>query len=86
MTKLINVHNFHSNKQNKDYSVIQVLRDITQRERDNGYIGDVILEEIFLPDNLVNVLGLSDINQELDLQYSVIGGKAILDNIVVLKK
>ena len=81
MVQLLNIHNFHSSKTNKDYSVIQVLRSITQRERDNGYLGESISEEIFLPDSLIHVLNSSDIGSMINLSYEVIGGKANLVNI-----
>lgn len=86
MVQLLNIHNFHSSKTNKDYSVIQVLRPITQRERDNGYLGDSISEEIFLPDSLIHVLNVSDIGTQIDLIYEVVGGKANLVNILRKEK
>lgn len=83
METLLNVHNFHSEKKNRDYSVIQVLRELTIREIENGYLGTQTVEEIFLPDNLVGKFGQKDIGKEIVRQYSVIGGKAILDDIVL---
>lgn len=85
MTKLLNIHNFHSNKTNRDYSVIQVLRDLNTREISNGYIGAQISEEIFMPDSLVGILSSSDIGKEITLQYEVYNGKAVLNNVVVNK-
>lgn len=81
MSKLLNVHNFHSNKTNKDYSIIQILRPISVSERNQGYLGDTISEEVFLPDELVGSVGLNDIGTDIDLVYDVIGGKAYLVNI-----
>lgn len=83
METLLNVHNFHSEKKNRDYSVIQVLRELTIREIENGFLGTQTVEEIFLPDNLVGKFGQKDIGKEIVRQYSVIGGKAILDDIVL---
>lgn len=80
---LLNVHNFHSEKKNKDYSVIQVLRPLSSREIQNGFLGEQTVEEIFLPDNLVGRFGAKDIGKEIVRQYSVLGGKAILDDIVI---
>lgn len=81
MSKILNVHNFHSNKTNKDYSIIQILRPISTRERNQGYLGDTISEDVFLPDNLVGSVGLSDIGHDIELVYEVVGGKANLVNI-----
>lgn len=83
METLLNVHNFHSEKKNRDYSVIQVLRELSIREIENGFLGTQTVEEIFLPDNLVGRFGQKDIGKEIVRQYSVIGGKAILDDIVL---
>lgn len=81
MVQLLNIHKFHSNAKNKDYCVIQVLRALTVREKNQGYFGDNISEEIFLPDDLVNVLSVSDIGSNINLEYEVFGGKANLVNI-----
>lgn len=83
MEKIINVHNFHSSKKNKDYSILLVQRDLTQTELNNGYLGKVTCEEVFLPDNLVGKFGIDSVGKEIERQYSVIGGKAYLENIVL---
>ena len=80
---LLNIRNFHSDKKDKDYTILTVLRSATQTERQRGLIGNTVAEEIFLPDSLVNKFTEKDLDKELQLQYSVIGGKAVLDNIVV---
>lgn len=78
---LLNIHNFHSNNKNKDYSVIQIIRPLNVREKNNGYLGDSIGEQIFLPDDLVGSLNSSDIGTVIELEYEVFGGKAQLINI-----
>lgn len=81
---LLNIRNFHSSKKDKDYTVIQYLRSLTPSEKsERGYIGTTISEETFVPDNLVNTFKDSDVEKDIELQYSIIGGKAVLDNIVV---
>ena len=80
---LLNVRNFHSEKKDRDYTVIQYLRDLTPSERDRGYVGSQISEETFAPDCMVGKLGVKDIGHDIDLQYDIIGGKAVLGNIVV---
>lgn len=81
---LLNIRNFYSSKKDRDYTVIQYLRQLTPSEQnERGYIGFSICEETFVPDNLVNTFKDSDVDKEIDLQYSIIGGKAVLDNIVV---
>lgn len=83
MEKILNIHNFHSEKKNADYSIIQIIRDLTPREVKSGFLGTQTVEEIFLPDNLVGKFNASHIGKEIARQYSIIGGKAILDDIVI---
>ena len=81
---LLNIKNFHSSKKDRDYTVLQVLRPITQQERERqGYIGATVAEDIFVPDSQVGSFTTKDIDHELELHYDIIGGKAVLDNIVV---
>lgn len=83
MTQLLNIHRFHSDKKNKDYEIIQIVRDLTERELSNGYVGLQIFEEIFLPDALVGVLSDKEIGKEIELTYDVYNGKAELARIKV---
>lgn len=83
MTQLVNIHRFHSDKKNKDYEIIQVCRDLSQRELNNGYVGISIFEEIFLPDCLVGVLSDKEVGKEIELIYNVFNGKAELAHIKV---
>lgn len=83
MTQLLNIHRFHSDKKNKDYEVIQIVRDLTEREFSSGYVGLQIFEEIFLPDALVGVLSDKEIGKEIELTYDVYNGKASLARIKV---
>lgn len=83
MTQLLNIHNFHSDKKNKDYSVIQIVRDLTEREKAQGYIGVQRVEEIFLPDCLVGKLSEKEIGKTIELHYDVYNGKAELVRIDV---
>lgn len=83
MTQLLNIHRFHSDKKNKDYEVIQIVRDLTERELSSGYVGLQIFEEIFLPDALVGVLSDKEIGKEIELTYDVYNGKASLARIKV---
>lgn len=81
---LLNIKNFHSSKKDKDYTVLTILRPITPSERERmHYLGVTLSEEIFVPDNQVNTFTEKDIDHELDLQYDIIGGKAVLNKIVV---
>lgn len=80
--QIINIHNFHSKAKNKDYSILTISRPLTTQELNNGFIGELTFEEVFLPDNLVGSFGRADIGCVIERQYSVIGGKAYLENIV----
>lgn len=84
--KLLNYHNFHSSKTDKNYTVAQFERPLTPSELDNGFIGTHILEEKFLPDKLVGFFQPADICKDFDLVYEVIGDKANLVNIVRKEK
>lgn len=81
---LLNLHKFHSTKKDKDYCVIQILRDITQNERDNGFFGKQVGEQHFLPDSLVNKFTNTDVGKSIELVYEVVGGKANLVDINIL--
>ena len=83
MTQLVNIHNFHSDKKNKDYCIIQIVRDLYESEKSKGYIGVQKFEEIFLPDSLVGTLTADHIGKNLDLEYVVENGKAELVHIKV---
>ena len=84
--KLLNYHNFHSSKTDKNYSIAQVERPLTANELNNGYVGIHISEEKFLPDSLVGFFQPSDIGKEFDLEYEVVGNKSNLINIVRKEK
>lgn len=84
-TKIINVKNFHSSKKDKDYTTLLIMRDITDFEKRQGYLGDVICEEIFVPESQVNSFGQEHIGKEVQLLYSVSGNRAILDTVQLLK-
>ena len=81
---LLNIKNFHSSKKDKDYTIITILRPITPSERSQGYLGVTIAEELFLPDNLVNKFTDKDIDKDLELQYDIVGGKAVLSDAKVV--
>lgn len=80
---ILNIHNFHSSKQNKDYTILLIQRELYDSERKNGYIGEFTTEEVFLPDELTGMFGSKDIGHEIERVYSVIGGKAYLENIIM---
>lgn len=82
MDRILNIHNFHSKAKSKDYSILMIERPLTAQEKNNGYLGELTTEEVFLPDDLVGSFGLADIGSVIERQYSVIGGKAYLENIV----
>lgn len=82
MERILNIRNFHSKAKSRDYSIIMIERPLTVQEKNNGYLGELTTEEVFLPDNLVGAFGLADIGCIIERQYSVIGGKAYLENIV----
>ena len=83
MEKILNIKNFHSNKKNVDYTVIGILRDATQKEIQGGLIGNTVYEEVFAPDYLVNKFTDKNLGQEIERKYTIVNGKAYLDDIVL---
>lgn len=61
------------------------MRPINQKERDNGYFGDLISVEQFLPETCIDKLNASDVGKEIEMIYDVVDGKAYLNDIKVLK-
>ena len=82
--QLLNVHKF-SSKAGKRFCIIQYLRPINQREKDNGYFGEFISVEQFLPEDCIDKVNASDVGKEIEFVYDVIDGKAYLKDIKVLK-
>lgn len=82
--QLLNIHKFTS-KAGKSYCIIQYLRPINSAERKNGYFGELISVEQFLPESCIDSLNAQDVGKNIELVYEVVDGKAYLIDIKVLK-
>lgn len=82
MTKLVGYKKITSKKSGKDFCVASVVQDVSEREKENGFIGQKV-DEILLPEAQLDLLKPSDIGKELLLDYELSGGRAYLVNVAV---
>jgi len=82
MTKLVGYKKITSKKSGKDFCVAFVVQDVSEREKENGFIGQKV-DEIFFPEAQLDLLKPSDIGKELLLDYELSGGRAYLVNVTV---
>lgn len=82
MTKLVGYKKITSKKSGKEFCVASVVQDLSDREKSNGAVGNKV-DEIFLPEEHLNLLKPSDIGKELLLDYELSGGRAFLINVTV---
>lgn len=82
MTKIVGYKKITSKKSGKDFCVASVVQDVSEREKENGFIGQKV-DEIFLPEAQFDLLKPSDIGKELLLDYELSGGRAYLVNVAV---
>lgn len=82
--KLIGYRKFTS-KKNQEFCVANVMLPCSDRDLANGYVGNRV-DETFLPDNMVDYLKPQDVDKEVEILYSVSGGRAYVDDFRVLRK
>lgn len=82
MTKLVGYKKITSKKSGKEFCVASVVQDTSDREKENGFIGQKV-DEIFLPESQIDFLKPSDIGKELLLDYELSGNRAYLVNVAV---
>lgn len=80
--KLIGYHRFTS-KKNKNFCVATIVVPCTERELANDYVGSKT-EDVFLPDNLYDLLKPKDIGKDVEIDYAIVGGRAFVDDFRVL--
>lgn len=84
MTKLVGYRKFTS-KNGKEYCVAEVVSDITEREANRGFVGQKV-EELFMPEDQVDIFKPTDIGKEIETTYELSGGRAYLVKVSVLSK
>ena len=82
MPKLISYKKFAGKKDGKQYCVATVTSELTAVDKQNGYVGCKV-EELFMPENLVNLFKPEDIGHEVVCDYNISGGRAFLTNVTV---
>lgn len=82
---LVGYHQFHSNKKNEDYLVADCLCSLTDRDRQQGYVGAQKAEQIFIPKELWHLITEDIIGKTLVFQYSISGRYVNLVGISVKK-
>ena len=81
--KVVGYREFQSKKGNK-CRMLTVMSPYTDREKEKGSVGNRT-EDIFLPDDCDLTITEADIGKEVVVDYSIVGGRAFV-NGVVLKK
>lgn len=82
MTRLLGYKRFKAEKTQRDICIMFVAQDISQREKEHGYVGQKIVE-MFIPESQIGLLKPSDIGKELLLDYELSGNRAYLVNVAV---
>lgn len=82
MTKLAGYRKFVSKKNNKNYCVAFLLHDVSDRDKDAGFIGQKI-EEVFLPPSCVDLFTPGDVGKQVFLDYEITNGNAFLRQVSV---
>ena len=82
--QLIGYHRFTSRK-NQKFCVAYVMVPFSQREIENDYVGSKV-DELFLPDDMYDLLVPADIGKDVEIEYSISGGRAYVDDFRVVKK
>ena len=82
MPKLIGYRKFASKKDGKKYCVATCVSELTPTEKNNGYVGQKT-EELFMPQELIDLLRPEDIGHELICDYNISSGRAYLVNVTV---
>lgn len=82
MVKLVGYNRFTSKKNGKDYCVAHVLKDLSERDKDSGFVGAKV-DSFFMPEKFYDLLKPSDVGKELLLDYELSGTRAYLVNVCV---
>lgn len=84
VVKLLGFYEGKSKKEGKPFCVAKVAHDATPAECSRGNYG-LVIDEVFLPDNLVGSLVPADCGKEVDITYTVSGRYANVTDFKVKK-
>lgn len=85
MAKLVGFKRFVAKKNGKEYCVANVISEYSGREKANGCIGEKV-EEIFLPEELTNLLQPGHVGKDVKMEYELSGNRAYLVNLEIVNK
>lgn len=84
VVKLLGFYEGKSKKDGRPFCVTKVAHDATPVENARGNYG-LVIDEVFLPDNLVGTLSAADCGKEVDIVYTVSGKFANVTDFRVKK-
>lgn len=82
MIKLVGYKKITSKKSGKTFCVASVVSDLSEREIEQGQVGQKT-EEIFLPESQLDYLKPADIGKEFFVHYDINNGRAFVSNVSV---
>lgn len=82
MNVLVGYRRFKSKMGNRNFCVMNVVSDASVRDERNGLVGQKV-SEVFMPEELTDLLSPSDIGHELELVYECNDGRAYLIDVNV---
>lgn len=80
--QLIGYRRFRS-KKGSPLCLANVLVPYSERDLSNGAAGSRV-DEIFLPDNRVDLLQPKDVGKQVEVLHEVVGGRAFVEDFKVL--
>lgn len=74
-----------TSKKGHECRLLTLMTPYSDREKERGAVGNR-MEEIYLPDGCNLRITEDSIGQKVSVEYSVRGGRASVENVVLLKK
>lgn len=82
MNKIVGYVKGVSQKTGKPYCRVYVMSELTEREKEMGFVGMKTVEE-YLPDGHTDDIKPSDIGKELTFTYDVVGNRAYKNGVII---
>lgn len=70
-------------KKGQSMCVANIVRPYNPAENSRGSVGSEV-QEVFMPQDQLDYLINADIGKEVELNYSIVGGRAFLENLTVI--
>lgn len=81
--KLVGFKRFTAKKNGQSMCVANIVRPYNPAENSRGSLGSEV-KEVFMPQDQIDYLVAEDIGKDVELSYSIYGGRAYLDNLTVV--